>query len=649
MKKNLVFWVLLILAQHVFGQDVQWEITVKPIGDSAVKVRWACNAIAGIESIKANHLSLHRFVFTEKGKVSSVHQFEVRVDTIGNRIDTLNAAMHTLFYKEAYQSITANGYTNLFDQEQERQNRLFLILSLSARSFDLSTSFGLGIEDTCSANLIYYELRVDSSKVAGAFLNRGLVVPFDYKPEWSCAQSGNIVELSWSKPDLPYAVHHWLIEKSTDSNFTQCSKKLFAPLGKEAIVYQDSLVQIGYTYFYRLRAIDFFADTSQCSDVLSIVPLLKEPVPQPMFLSSVLESDSIRLTWQYMFPNQTAKVKVWQKSEQPNGSKLIWKGTSVDTNCVFTSTESRMYVQVCAYDSQGDSLCSMEHFVLKHDTLTPAAVSEIVHTWIGPSFLRLEWKSEAPHILIGYSIYKSYSRFTEPVLVTDSLWSSTFFEDSISRMIMADSAYYYIIPIGKNFARGDWPSPYVVKIVNTLKPNKPLLIDYRQEGDTILAFVQCIGFNDNDSLIWMGTGPSSFRCSSKIDRYEMVLRFYSIEAGNWSFILFQKNQSGLCSDSTQWFWQLEMASGIRPLLQCQARKEEGKILAIITGIQYDEGEVFVYRKIEDGPFLLYHMHDGLLNEFDDRNLKIGLHYSYRVQVLLPNQDALWSEPCLVYY
>lgn len=651
MKVFLAILICIVLNQNGQCQNNEWEILAKPVAQNKIKIRWACHSMEGVDQIKKNRITLHRFIISESGTVSSAKEYPIKIDTSHSESkDTQTAILYTLMFKPIQTTVSINGYTNLYDQEQEQKNRLFLILNICSNNFPLSIAYGLGLEDECDANLVYYELRADSTKLAGTFLNRDMQKQNEFIPEWSSKEKLGRIELTWQKPDLIYTIPNWLIDKSTDSSFTDFSRKLYRPIDEDEIVYLDSTLSIETTYYYRLKGIDIFGDTSKSSETLSVI---RRPVPtlsQPMYLmnSHYEDTNTLNLKWSYASSGDAAYIKVIEKNALDKSYQVLWQGNIQDTSCKVIQTYTKSFLQVCAYSSENDSLCSMEHYVYKMDTITPTAIEKISHEWLNTRQLKVKWYYEN-QAAMGFSIYKSYCRFTEPISISDSILNKQYIVDQIPEHLIADSVYYYIVPISQNYARGDWPKAFGIKIVKEFKPISPVLMDYSLNKDTISISIYCDAPLSNDSIILLGRGPNSFRKAEKIIAHEMVLHYPINRSGNWKFELCHMRENGESSDTIQWFWHIEQEVEEEITLECLAIKEESKIKAEIKGHDDSECEILIYKKIGNDPYLLLLKNHSPEYQFEDSMLKIGAQYFYRVQLIQLNQDPIWSDACSVQY
>jgi uncharacterized protein len=242
------------------------------------------------------------------------------------------------------------------------------------------------------------------------------------------------------------------------------------------VTWNDTGLQYGKVYVYRVRAYSVRGGASGYSDEVRAAPLLSLAAPQN--LKAVGGDGSVMLTWEPVTTRPDGSVHqgfvgyvVYRGTEPGRYADLPLNKEPVTGSSHQDATVingKQYYYRVRAVDSPvmpwQESPDSAEVMAMPHDMTPPAPPKGItVVPGIGRVFLT--WNENKESDLAGYHVYRSKKSGVEYARLTDKPLNRTTFSDET---VVQGSTYYYVVTAvdksGNESARSREQKTYTEKI-----------------------------------------------------------------------------------------------------------------------------------------------------------------------------------------
>jgi parallel beta-helix repeat protein len=297
----------------------------------------------------------------------------------------------------------------------------FILQEDNNTNFDSPTTLydgpGLGYEVIGNQNdTYYYRLMAYNGSRAGnwsdifsVIVDWLPVIPGNFKVD--VYPEGNALNLTW---DLNMVdIKEYELFTKVDSNWNQLET-----LPHPTNSYQDSGLQDGETYTYKLRAVDFRGQLSDFTPEIEGIPKDSVAPGAPEDLNATATSDStINLTWTPNPENDIAGYLVYMNDpgSGPGGDfSLIHTSLGTGNSYDVTGLDEQVtyYFMIKAFDEvPNNSTYSNVTSATTPDETPPEAPTGLVVSSPTNDSLTLSWVPNSEDDIVGYNIYHSESVF----------------------------------------------------------------------------------------------------------------------------------------------------------------------------------------------------------------------------------------------
>lgn len=684
MKKYLIVVALTFVASFSFSQKKNsLVILAKPKADG-IWLRWAPVEVSQWQLGNKYGYAIERFTLLPNGDLEMSSKTtltptpikpytEEQFSKLENASDE-TLAIEELLYSETFKkSYSSNDVGTVLSKSKELENRFGMALLMCDFSIDAATAAGLFLKDTNvqKGKRYIYRLKIASpSSTPGIEPVVTVVEMTDEKPQplikdLAVEFSNRKATLSWSTLLHKAIYTAYYVERSEDG---KTFKQLYdlpyvhmtSNLTSETAYFVDSLESNHKTFTYRIRGISPFAETGPYSntvkgegkDNLAGLLIIRE--------GKVISNNKVRLIWE--FPEIAEKqiegfiVSSSKKAEGPY-TDLVKKPVLKNMRAFFNETAHyNTYYTVRAVDKLGKEITRSFPFLVQiADETPPANPTGLTGTVEKNGVVTLKWNANTDSDIFGYRVFRNNALHEEFVEVTKEFIRTPTFTDTINTQVLDKKIYYAVVAVDKNYNPSDYS--------NILKLNRPDII-----APTAPVFTKAEMTNDSITLVWENS------VSNDVAKYELIriekeerlsrvikswratdsLTHYndpSLTLGKtytYQITVYDSTENKSTGTSKQIFFESGLRKAVTNVESMVER--EKKQIALKWKNETAATKCILYRKVNQGSFILYKTIDGNVESFIDKGISISNTYTYKIQNFYPNGiKSRLSEEIVVNY
>ncbi|HYF69700.1 MAG TPA: hypothetical protein VD884_16260 [Ohtaekwangia sp.] len=576
-------------------------------------------------------------------------------EMIGERSDEAATLGEILYGEDANQTLNGNDFEAILSNHNALENSYGIAMLMCDLSLDAANAGGLFYKDVTvkPGSRYVYRISIPETPASVNFQPGVIVVSVaEEKPllkiENVEAEFGDLaVTLRW--PTLlhkgEYSAYH--IQRSEDGkrfqNITDFPYiHMSAEASREAAFYVDSLASNQKKYSYRIYGISPFAESGPFSNVVSGEG--KDNLFGLLVIREAKPTEHKTVSVQWKFPvemeNQIEGFIV-SKADNPDGPfkdvdsrKAISKEQREFTDKV---TFNNTYYVLRAIDKNRKEVSrSFPYLVQVADDTPPATPLNITGRIDKNGVVNLNWQANSDSDLLGYRVFRSNGVLEEPVEVTKDILLKNFFMDTVNTQVLNKKVYYSLIAVDRNYNTSDYSKPFELSRPDIIAPAAVVIQKAEMAGDSL-------------KLQWINS------VSTDVERYELS----RIEHDEKLNRVIKTWKPGVLSEA---FTDTRLLPGKRyayviTVFDSAGNKSETRSREVlfepgfrvsVTGItsevnrtdkkitlQWKNNEAatrcHIFRKLNDGYYILYQTLEGNAETFIDKNIHISNTYSYKIQ------------------
>jgi fibronectin type 3 domain-containing protein len=539
-------------------------------------------------------------------------------------------------------------------RNQEMENEFGMALLMCDQSTLVAQATGLFMIDKTAETGKRYIYRVSIAVKTAATVQPGVTVltVTNEKPLLTInnlkATFGNrSVTLSW--PTLLHlgVYSAYYIEKSTDGKtFKRLSELPFVymneQLDDERASLVDSLENNVQKYFYRIIGLSPFGEEGQPSNIVSGIG--KDDLTGILIIreATLQGKNNVRLSWE--FPEDMEKkisAFVVERASAIEGpyKNLLAKLTPSQRKFTDVTTSNYNYYRLKAIDKSGEMLCqSFPYYVLIADTIPPATPTGITGRISNEGLVTLQWNKNSEPDLLGYRVFYANNPKHEFTETTTEVLVNPQFTDTVSLEVLNKAIYFSVASVDKNYN----PSVHS-KPIKLIRPDKV--------APAAPVFTKAMVQNNGVYLEWINSVSDDVK-SYRLERQEVsdtakvtvmqapgtanktsFLDDKATMGKSYKYLLAVADSSGNTSVATT--GKIRFETGFRPPVtnvQSTADRDNVSITlrwkTAVEAVRY-----FIYRKVNDSAYILYHTTDTGTEMFIDKGIPINNTYYYKIQAV----------------
>lgn len=685
LKLFLCHILLLIFAFNTYGQSNRSiEVIAQSKGDS-IWLRWAPVTPVVWQSGNKYGYEIDRYELNDAGEIVTAQGLRLNPETLKplskeilqNTTDTTSdaLALSELLYPESNAlNNNSNDPLQALTIKEEIENRYGIALLLCDRSISTAKAAALFWCDkkiTPKKRYIYKisiahqftDLEIEPGIiVADASPKKQLPVITDLKAEF---RNQNVM-LQWQTRFHRGIYSFYYIEQSTDGKiFKRVSDMPYAHMSKlsdaEEAYYVDSL-KANYTqYHYRIIGVTPFGEPGPPSNVVSgkgkddltgtliirkasIIPDATKPASRKAKQNKVVNErkSTVEISWEFPASQEKEIVSfIISKAKSADGpftdiNPTIEKSIRKHLD---ETTYSNTYYQVRAIDADGIMVAQSYPYLVQIEDNTPPAAPIILSATIDKSGIStLQWQANTEPDLMGYRVFRTNSKSEDPVEITKSILTHTQYIDTINLAVLNKEVFYYTIAVDKHFNASAYSKAFKVDRPDLVAPAAPRFTTINIKTDSVeLRWTNSIS---NDIIKYELARYEKENHLTKVimswtpQNPKNTFADISLQPGKkYQYKLTAIDCSG--NISIDYTHEFIFEPGYRPAVKeiNHEVNRETKSIRLSWNYPMSYEKCIIYRKVNDGQFVLYKT---LLTpdlSFSDDGIRINNQYSYKIQFI----------------
>lgn len=429
------------------------------------------------------------------------------------------------------------------------------LLLTMVKSFE-HTSFaeylGISFTDTSVQRGVSYQYKVVLPHQGSEDLlqKSAVVICGEYSPisppkMFMAKLQDKLVGLKWQNETEQFFAVNIYRKSKLDSVFIKLNKEPFMdvqskdkngkPFNKDYI-YIDRNVIEGFTYEYKILALDFFGSESLPSVVQSIVIPDKTPPIPPLNTTFKVESGTVYFKWRNPIQSDVKEYVLKRSTNRDGVYNVVKKVPVLDTSTFDVMEKFGMhYYKLTSIDIAGNE-SSTSIFPVENLDATPPAIPENVVATVDSGLVKLSWSKNLEKDFFGYRVYRSYSCLPNTLLLLNAKpQPQAKFEERLP-LNRKGGLCYCVASLDSSLNVSKLSKAVILKIPDKVAPYKPFLKKVSQNQDSIR--VEWILNQEKDILGYEVYSKSIQSTSKKINAQP-------ISSGQNSFSFVPKNSNEL--------------------------------------------------------------------------------------------------------
>ncbi len=457
--------------------------------------------------------------------------------------------------------------------------------------------------------------------------------------------------LRWNKYVHNDIYISWEIERSDDgNNYHPLEKGNMLPIEKNESAQNeyayaiDSLPDNKTTYYYRIRGINSFGEKGPWSE-----PVHGQGVERikgvPHITRYTATDKGVILFWE--FPEQYESMiegfKVMRSVHDQKGYEVLAGGLSPDTRS-YTDKEPLYtgYYKVMAFRDTVASKTSYPFLVQLTDSIPPHKPNDPAGRVDTQYVAHLEWEPNTDNDLLGYIVFRSQSGNDEYTRLTDKYIPNPYFKDTLNKRNLNSRVYYMIAALDERYNQSEFSGPVAIQKPDMIPPANPVFKAAKPTKSGIeLSWIQSSSSDCRSyTLHRKQVNDTAWKqvTEQQHDTKAQQLVYTDRDAQPGATVHYKLTAFDEAGNASGPVYSIK----IQPLKTTHARgiRRVSRTLDMKHGLvrikwKQPDGPVQgykVYKKDNEYPYRLYKSVEGTENVFNDRGLKAGNTYIYRIQV-----------------
>jgi hypothetical protein len=523
-----------------------------------------------------------------------------------------------------------------------------------------SEAMGLFFEDkTALPGKIYlYEVILNDTKKVKAEvivnMNTPATLPkilgFDY-------QLGNkAVELYWLQPKHSgYFAYDIYRSASKSGTYEKVNNQPYIGemgirLDENRVKYIDSFPEMNKTFYYKIKAINGFEQTSPFSDVLTVKAITPLTAAPSITKSFSPDNSAVELEWQVAEADKESIVSfsVWT-GRSPTGAMTKVNEQPLSSK-IYTYKDTRLgkrpfnYYKVCAYGFTGDSLCSLVKEAFLVDSVAPAPPITVYGICDTNGVVTVKWKKGKENDIYGYRVFRAFYKNKEPVRISDTTIFDTVFVEKVNLKSGWRKIYYGIVAVDEVYNSSELSIYREVVLPDKIPPRNAVFTNYEATYSGILIEWRPSISEDIKYQYLYKKSEFEFQWTPllKLSGKDLVrnkIRDTLTQTDVWyQYKLVAEDSAGLLSTEEQIIRVLQPQKDPFPVVTNLRAigSRDNKMIKLSWDFNKQATGFKIMRSQEGKPVETYEFVSGTKREFYDKWLVTNTEYSYAIIAELPN-------------
>lgn len=665
---------LLICSINIFGQKEEAEIKIlSRVQKDKILLRWAASTASAWKKTNTTGFLLEKYVLFRDGKrlpnLEKVWQKHIKSAPLNTWQKIVEQDNNAAIIAQALygESFFVNGGNNtqladIYNLVNEIEQRFSFSLLAAEMNFEAAKKAGWGYIDTEVKENETYVYRIKAaisskkneikgnSVIASIKKYETLPVPIDFQGIFGDKK----VTLTWEYQLLKKIYTSYSLERSEDG-------KNFKPLSNEPLVnlnnkpnapakrmfYIDTLANNNKTYYYRVHGITSFGEKGNYSKIVlgKGQPILAY-TPRITDTKFTSKLDEAIISWE--FPKEGEKVIQKFKiiaSPKDNGNYVTVADNVLPTKRTYTLSKlnASNYVKVVAIGKDlKQQKSSFSVLVQLQDIIPPVVPIDLEGKIDSLGIVRFSWKKNEEKDLLGYRIFRGFTKEEEPSQITVSPIGQNKYLDTVGVKNLNAKVYYQVVAVDKRFNHSQKSKVLVLEKPDFIPPTAPVFSNYNiEEGKIKLYWIRSSEEevthvlsrkNITDNLAWKTVLTTKDTITKFIDtspKSNTVYRYAikAIDKANLSSLPSSPLTIKSASES--------ISTGIKGLNYI-VNRETNQIEIFWRFSKYKVAEYTIYKQLKEKSPSIWKVLPGVIKKVVDKEVSPNETYIYHIRASLVN-------------
>ncbi|HEX8547733.1 MAG TPA: hypothetical protein VF691_12275 [Cytophagaceae bacterium] len=454
----------------------------------------------------------------------------------------------------------------------------------------------------------------------------------------------------------------YFVERSTDGKtFKNLNDLPYIMMGRsndKEYSYVDSLPDNEKTYYYRVKGMSAFAESSPPSKAISGKGRKGLEGVVTIMSASVIQNSKVTLTWSVQKDYEPLiKGFYITRSSNSNGPYValnkdllpLSQRTFIDTPPSYNNYYQIKYI----HKTSGEAYFSFPFLAQLVDSIPPVAPVGIKAKVDSLGIVRLEWKPNAEIDILGYRVFRANSLKEEFIERTTSILPIPTFIDTVNIHTLTKNAYYQIIAVDKYYNPSHYSTILAIARPDIIAPNSPAFTSVITESNGVK--LEWVNSSSNDVLgyeLWRkAIGKDSIKLADWKGTRTLFRDSTTTLGIRYRYYLVAIDSTGNSgiAKSKEVLFETGARMPIREITATVDRANK-KIMLKWEYSQTSVSKFTIYRGKEGQPLKIYKVLPGNILTYQDTDAEMNSVYHYNVQASFKNGiRSELSQPIKVRY
>ncbi|MDR1783889.1 MAG: hypothetical protein LBR13_06495 [Dysgonamonadaceae bacterium] len=386
----------------------------------------------------------------------------------------------------------------VFDKAELLKQRFAFALYAADMCFECACLAGWGYEDTDVLAGEYYLYRV----IPTGLYEKGDTIPYGYaytsidehfelpRPIDVIADFGDkSVQVMWNTSIYRNIFTAYQIEKSEDNvNFTALGMPRTPLDDKDYAIMQDSLSENNKLFYYRIKGLTIFGETSEPSDTVHGMGAEMMKANPVIVRTNTLETGGVELFWDIdsSAVHLVRSFDLLQAETDEGPYDTIIRNMLPETrSVVWDKLKPVNYFKITANSLTGTKTSSFPTIVMPIDSVPPLAPVGLTAKIDTSGIVHLEWSANREPDMKGYKVYRGNIEGEELISLVIDVVETPLFADSVDLFNLNTHVYYAVKALDTHYNQSEFSEILKVEKHSKVPPSAPVFCDFNSETDGI--------------------------------------------------------------------------------------------------------------------------------------------------------------------
>ncbi|OBX25011.1 hypothetical protein A9996_12280 [Gelidibacter algens] len=488
------------------------------VQENKILLRWAVTDAVAWQKTNVSGFILEKYLFSTDGnrlpEPQIVWSKPIKADALETWQDIVEkdnyaAIIAQAIYGESFLIEGSEGQlADIVNLVQENEQRFSFALLAADMNFEAATKAGWGYTDNDIKPNEKYAYKIksalpqeqlalkSSTTLVGLSDYEILPAPIDLQGIFS----DKSVMITWEYQLFKSIYTSYNLERSEDNKtFTSLSNEALINLNDrpeapaKRMYYIDSLAQNNKTYYYRVNGISPFGEKGAYSVVVSgqgqpILPFTPHIIDFK-FTKNEYEAEII---WE--FPKEaevlTEKFQLNHAEKDSGPYKVVVVDIPANQRHVtFSELAPSNYFTITAVGkTPGQKKTSFSKLIQPIDSLPPAVPLELKGSIDSLGIVNIKWKANVEKDMLGYRIFRGFTKNEEPSQLTVSPLETNKFTDTVEVKNLNSKVYYQVVAVDRRFNHSEKSEVLILEKPDVIPPTAPVFSKYKVEKGEVRLF-----------------------------------------------------------------------------------------------------------------------------------------------------------------